>query len=393
MNTAAHPVPRAWWGLAGLGVVMIFMSLVSLTVGFLLPRPQSDPFGVVLVGTGAAVGFIGGGLLISGVRGRRGIESPPLVSRWGWLLCLGAALVLLAIGLLLPSSAQVAPAFGLLHVSLVALPAGAILMVTTLTAGSNAVLSVREGLLGLAGGALSVLAALPLELLGFVGVGLVVILAAMIFPGGEAAVTDLLALLEQWTTAPPSDAAAVLDLLRSPIILAIVALMLCVVAPLVEELCKTFLIGVFGFRQRPGLATAFLLGLSSGLGFAVLEGVSNGALGLGSGGGWAGGVGVRVLATAMHGLASGLIGLGWGWAWRGRWWALPLTYLLAVLYHGFWNLNVVVAVSGAGLAAPSGQGLGAVLVVGAVAFELLLVAVTSAGLLGIPLFLRRPKAA
>jgi hypothetical protein len=111
-------------------------------------------------------------------------------------------------------------------------------------------------------------------------------------------------------------------------------------------------------------------------------------MGLGGAAGWLASVGVRFLATAMHVLTSGVVGLGWGWAWRRRWWALPLCYVAAVAFHGLWNLNIVMALGGLGMAG-SQQGLGAVSVVVAIFVQIMLVLVMLMALAVIPLALRK----
>ena len=94
----------------------------------------------------------------------------------------------------------------------------------------------------------------------------------------------------------------------------------------------------------------------------------------------------------MHCLTSGLVGLGWGWFWQGRKWVLPLAYGVAIVFHGLWNLAVILGLSGVGLTAsvpPAGYlaiGLGVLLEV-----SLALVALLS--LVLIPLVLRKRAAA
>jgi hypothetical protein len=123
------------------------------------------------------------------------------------------------------------------------------------------------------------------------------------------------------------------------------------------------------------------------LGFAWFEGISNGALALGESVGWAGSVGVRFFATAMHALTSAVIGLGWAAYWRGRRWALLGAYALAVLFHGAWNLNVILSLAGAGLGdAPP---LGTVLAVVGMGVQGGLILVALGALFGIPAVLRR----
>ena len=140
-------------------------------------------------------------------------------------------------------------------------------------------------------------------------------------------------------------------LLASPMVIITLVFTLAVVTPLVEEFGKALIVGVMGIWVRPSALTTFVWGTACGLGFAWLEGISNGAIGLGGAAVWLGGVGLRFFSTAMHCMTSGLIGLGWGWSWGGRRWALPLAYGVAVFFHALWNLAVIVGLGGLGLTA------------------------------------------
>ena len=87
---------------------------------------------------------------------------------------------------------------------------------------------------------------------------------------------------------------------------------------------------------------AFLFGAAAGAGFALFEAAANGALALREGNVWWALMVVRLGATGMHILASGLTGLAWqqGLVKR-RWLRAGGLGLLAVILHGAWNLSAL----------------------------------------------------
>ncbi len=179
-----------------------------------------------------------------------------------------------------------------------------------------------------------------------------------------------------------------MGVIASPMVIITLVLSLSVIAPLIEEFGKTLVMGVIGIWVRPSVIASFVWGVACGLGFAWLEGVSNGAIGIGGTTGWLGAAGVRFFATGMHCAASGLLGLGWGAFWRGRRWVLPLAYLGAVTFHGLWNLNVILSVGGLAWSTTNATAGGLAAGFG-VLFESTLILVSLSSLIGIPLALRR----
>jgi RsiW-degrading membrane proteinase PrsW (M82 family) len=157
---------------------------------------------------------------------------------------------------------------------------------------------------------------------------------APLFPNGNNEVMRLTTMVDQWMVMPPTTMEEIVPLISSPVVIVIITITLGFITPLIEEFGKTLIMCAMRIWQRPGLTQSFVWGAACGLGFALVEGVGNGALGLGDVGGWLGGAGARSLATAMHMLASGLMGLGWGMLWQKRWWGLPLSYVAAVVFHG-----------------------------------------------------------
>ncbi len=165
-------------------------------------------------------------------------------------------------------------------------------------------------------------------------------------------------------------------LLRNPVLLMLAFIGAVIAAPIVEEGIKAF--GLRWLRRwirQP--ADGWLLGLSIGFGFGILEGAFN----LDAAGSWFAGGWVRLAALLLHGLATSLSGLGYarslriqqrGPLWRG--------YRNAVILHGLWNasaLGIAVAAGATGLGAFSIRFLlacgGLVLFIGLIAFMVMLV--------------------
>ena len=112
------------------------------------------------------------------------------------------------------------------------------------------------------------------------------------------------------------------------------------IMPLIEELFKT--LGVWLLKVRnPDPAESFRIGLLSGGGFALFEGLlSVNSLQLDSLGfaEWAGLILGRFGGSLLHILAGGIIGLAIGKFWQHRkFGSLLLAYLVAWLLHAAWN--------------------------------------------------------
>jgi RsiW-degrading membrane proteinase PrsW (M82 family) len=193
----------------------------------------------------------------------------------------------------------------------------------------------RDVVTGMAGGGgLGLGIALLLEMLVIIALAVVVMAVVILTPGG---VDQFYALVQNMENpAWQADASNVLDLLLSPVIIASLFGLLCIVVPLIEETFKTLAGGIAGRWIRPRPGRAFLWGAAAGAGFALAENLLNGA----AGGieGWAAVTVARVGTTAMHCLASGLLGWGWGQLWTAR---RPLRLLgafaAAITIHGLWN--------------------------------------------------------
>jgi hypothetical protein len=173
---------------------------------------------------------------------------------------------------------------------------------------------------------------------------------------------DFLQHLKEWMAIRPGempDPGALTPLVRSPWVWLAAFGGACVLVPLIEEAAKSLavpLIVVSG--QRPAALDGFLFGAAAGAGFALFESAANGALALGQGSGWSALMLVRLGATGMHILASGLTGLAWQQGLvEDRWVRAGGLGLLAVVLHGAWNLFALgITVIGLGTAT-SGEGI------------------------------------
>ncbi len=180
---------------------------------------------------------------------------------------------------------------------------------------------------------------------------MVVVLAlTALMPGGAAWFEELSVYLQdpRWLQNPES----LYSPLLSPPILIALGLLVIVIAPMIEELFKVLGVVMMSYR-RPSKAQSFLWGLAGGAGFALAEALLNGASSLE---GWAGVATMRVGATAMHCLGSGLMGLGWYYLFTTRRpWRLLGAYAASVSLHSLWNvaasIMLVVSLSAASSAA------------------------------------------
>jgi hypothetical protein len=133
----------------------------------------------------------------------------------------------------------------------------------------------------------------------------------------------------------------VLEWAFNPAVMAAVFLGASVAAPIIEEAFKPILVALSLFRGRPTPAAAFIGGVMSGVGFGVIESLSQ--LGNAGAGGWALLAAIRIGTLIMHGLASGLVGWGWGQLGAGKPLRLIGAFTLAVVIHGTWNALAVIA--------------------------------------------------
>jgi hypothetical protein len=231
----------------------------------------------------------------------------------------------------------------------------------------------RDVVLQLAGGAfLATFGAFGAEAaFGLLSVVVVFILAALT-PGGNAWLQELVASLQdpRWLQSPES----LYSPLLSPPVLIVLGIIVLVIAPMVEEIFKSLGVVLMSYR-RPGKAQSFLWGLAGGAGFALAEALFNGTSSLE---GWAGVATLRVGATAMHCLGSGLMGLGWHYLLTTRRpWHLLGAYAAGVTLHSLWNVAasamLVVSLSATSPATDEvGLAFGGLVILGLMAFLSLL---------------------
>ncbi len=127
--------------------------------------------------------------------------------------------------------------------------------------------------------------------------------------------------------------------LASPWVL-VLLIELATVAPLTEEIAKA----LGGVIARPkSRRDAFLFGVASGVGFAIVENIMYATFGSIFGSPWPAITVGRSMGAAVHPLACGLVMLGW-WEWRqaGNARALLRGYLLGVGIHALWNGSLVI---------------------------------------------------
>ncbi len=169
---------------------------------------------------------------------------------------------------------------------------------------------------------------------------------------------DLLAQLEAWATQMQQGGAmpdvASMEWLASPLAVLGILLFASGFVPIVEELAKSLAVPIVGLAgRRLTRLEGFLLGVAAGAGFAMVEGMLNGALGLVEPSGWAGTMLTRGGASAMHCLASGLFGLGWQAVISERRFVRGAGLAaLSMALHGLWNAGAV-AVGLSGLVPPT----------------------------------------
>jgi RsiW-degrading membrane proteinase PrsW (M82 family) len=176
---------------------------------------------------------------------------------------------------------------------------------------------------------------------------MMILLVAALLIGFWLAATnpELLARLQEWAskaqaTGQPTDLSELMPLVRSPFVVLAVLVGVGVFVPLIEEAGKALAVPLVALTGRRLTRTdGFLLGVAAGAGFAIFEGVLNGALALGVPAAWGALMFVRGGTAAIHCLASGLAGSAWQALLIEREWARSLVLAaLAIALHGAWNV-------------------------------------------------------
>jgi RsiW-degrading membrane proteinase PrsW (M82 family) len=109
-------------------------------------------------------------------------------------------------------------------------------------------------------------------------------------------------------------------------------------APLPEEFAKALTIPFFGRKRIHSEKQAFIIGLLSGAGFAILENMLyEGLYAQWSGWSWGGITLLRGLGSVLHPLCTGIVTLGWFRMREGGFKELLKAYGIAVGLHTLWN--------------------------------------------------------
>ncbi len=323
----------------GLGGLVLLLAVFADAGGL--------PTGAVAFGITAVALGLGLALAWSGWRALAGAPGRPFrLPGWGWWLLAFAAMLGAGYALF---SAGLEPLMAPIHVAASATAAFLALALVAGSARSGGATTPERATVGsLAWGGLAATAvAIAVETL----LALVALLVLSIWLA--AARPDLLEQLRSWALAlqdgRPSDLGELLPLLRSPWAVLAVLGFASVLAPLTEEAAKALAVPAVALSgRRLRRADAYLLGAAAGAGFALVEGVLNGALGLVAPETWASAMLMRGAATAIHCAAAALGGLGWqAIIVERRWLRGLLCGLLAVLLHGAWNAVAIGIAAGA----------------------------------------------
>lgn len=267
-----------------------------------------------------AFAFLAGGILafLQVRRSLAGVPSRRLRLPAPWMLVLGFALVVAAGEITRRTRDVLGLDFAVLLFLGAALPPLTVLALASEEVGVPPTRR-RVALALVAGGTLSVLAAIVLEVL------LPGIIALLALPAGNL-VREIIAVIDQGKFS---------DLLSSPASLFLLA-ELTLVAPLVEEATKPLAV-IFLGRRIQHARDALLIGIGCGAGFAIIENIAyeGGGLHL-----WTGITLIRGIGAALHPFGAGLMSVGWYGVVHqqpGAWHRLARFYLLAVGAHAIWN--------------------------------------------------------
>ena len=367
-------------GLLG-GGLGILVGLLDSAGDLLTMVVFSISFLVVTVGLGLAVAWQAGQAL----QGRR---SGPFRPRRVWILGLAFVLALAMGQLVLTLDLLPVVTFPLFYMAAAILPP---LMALALVGGGlGGVSRWRDVVVQTGSGAfLSTFLAFTLEFIFIFGLLIALFMAVAVRPGGPELLQALAERLQDpaWLQNP----SALAFVAQSPIVLAVLLLVLSGVVPLVEEAVKTVGVGLLMVR-RPGVPEAFLWGVASGAGFALVEGLLNGAGALET---WLPITLLRVGATLMHCLTGGLMGLAWHilFVTRRPLRALGL-YAASVGVHSLWNaLTIIVSwlsLSTLEEGMPSAsQMLAGAGTLTSLALLVVLILAAGLGLLGLTLYIRK----
>jgi RsiW-degrading membrane proteinase PrsW (M82 family) len=375
--------------IAGLCIAVLGLLIGSLSI---LVGSLGDPlnrFAVVTAGSSIIAAGTGLGLAVAwqAWHSLQGKPSAPFRPRGGWLLVLAFLLIVATGQAILSLNLLPAAAFAPFHILAGVLPPLAILALVGRRLGGWA--WGRDVILQLgSGGLLSTPLAFFLEMAALMALSIAALLGLALRPGGLALLEELAALLEtgSWVNDPTQLVPAIV----APSFILLVLLVVAGIVPLVEEAVKTIGLGLMAYR-RPERSQAFLWGLASGAGFALVEGLLNTSSASEN---WAAVILLRVGGTLLHCFTGGLMGLAWHQLISGaRWRPATGLYLSSVAIHSLWNalsLGIgLLSLDGLGSAragpGPGIAGLGTAALLGALALVALAMGI---GLVGLTLWLR-----
>jgi hypothetical protein len=317
---------------AGAGLIAAATWLTTAMTG----APDDDLTGVVALFALAVLGVgLGLPLALAGMRARRGYPArlPGGLPIWLWL-----PLTLLAVAAgaaVIAARLNLAATLPVLHLFAIGLPAvGAISLAARPLA--HAAISDRRVLGHVASGAyLATTLALVLELIVGLIVGGAALIVVMLIPGGADQVRRALDLLVALAQGGEVDTAELVRIAVWPPFALLALAFVSGLAPLIEEAVKpisAFLLA----DSTPSAGAAFLSGVAAGAGFALTEGLLNGAGSLDE---WPVTALLRAGGSAMHAFASGLVAWGWFRSRQSRRaWPALLHYGIALALHATWNV-------------------------------------------------------
>ncbi len=324
-------------GIAGSGLLLalayLLLSREKLAefnlIGFSPALPTTIAFGLAALSVG-----LGLPLAWTAFRAFARVRSPGARLPSPWLLAVAFVVVVAAGQAVLSSDMAASVIFPPFHALASLFPPLLILAaVVRPLVRAGIFISRRDLVLNLANGAfIATTIAITLELLAILALIIVALLILAVTPGGMEG-------METWADrlgAPEalSDMSWLQEMARNPWLVAAAGSILVIVAPAAEEALKGMGVLFLGYR-RPTRAQAFAWGVAGGAGFALAEGLFNGALGLQS---WGFTAVARAAAAVLHATGGGLTGLGWqSLLSTRRPWRFLGFYTLAVVLHGLWN--------------------------------------------------------
>ncbi|HEX9925182.1 MAG TPA: PrsW family glutamic-type intramembrane protease, partial [Anaerolineae bacterium] len=308
MNQNNDPRRSIKLAVMSIGIIIAILGLAGGII-YIIQLVTADPTELSSAVGGAAllvVGVgLGGALAWHGRRAVRRESSDLLRLPAFWLLLLFYLPIIIVGQILISLDLWPALTFPVFHILAAAIPPLAILAFAarmfkaTLPRWRDVILQLTSGIF------LSTLIGFIAEIVLGALLFLAVALGAALTPIGLASLERLAENLQDPFLIQNPD--NLLSLIMSPPVLVTGAIIVVVLAPLIEELIKPLGVYLMSYR-RPSRAQVFLWGLASGAGFALAENLFNTIAGLDV---WAVVMVFRLGGTAMHCLGSGLVALGW----------------------------------------------------------------------------------